>query len=230
MKEWIGMLGEEEYVIRQLTTEIMDSILKLQEIVIETLADKDFLQPLSKEDFEEALGSNGLMVGVFVKGELIAFRALLKPEIDEHHLGYDIGLSTEQLDNVIYQEITNVHPDYRGYGLQKKLGIIVMELLDASPYTHVCATVAPFNIASLKDKLSQGMVIGQLKMKYGEMLRYVFYKKLHEIREIGSKSLEVNMADTEKQQQLLAEGWIGTSILQKDDTWYVTYEEKGTYI
>jgi hypothetical protein len=170
------------------------------------------------------------MVGVFVEDELVAFRALAIPEIDEHHLGYDIGLGTEQLDEVVYQEITNVHPDYRGFGLQKKLGTIVMELLDASPYTHVCATVAPFNIASLKDKLHQGMVIGALKKKYGEMLRYVFYKKLHENRKAGSKVLEVSMGDTEKQRQLLAEGWIGTSILQKDDVWYVKYEEKGKYI
>ena len=170
------------------------------------------------------------MVGVFVEGELIAFRALAIPEIDEHHLGYDIGLGTEQLENVVYQEITNVHPDYRGFGLQKKLGAIVMEILDASPYTHVCATVAPFNIASLKDKLSQGMVIGALKKKYGDMVRYVFYKKLDEEREVSSEVLEINMADTEKQQQLLAEGWIGTSIMQKEDEWYVTYEEKGLYM
>lgn len=165
------------------------------------------------------------MVGVFVEDELIAFRALAKPEIDEDHLGYDIGLSTEQLEKVVYQEITNVHPDYRGFGLQKKLGLIVMELLDASPYSHVCATVAPFNIASLKDKLSQGMVIGALKNKYANMLRYVFYKKLHEDRTAGSEVLELHMGDTEKQQQLLAEGWVGTSISQKDDVWYVTYEK-----
>lgn len=34
----------------------------------------------------------------------------------------------------------------------------------------------------------------------------------------------------EKQQQLIADGWIGTAILQKDNNWYVTYEGKGTYI
>ncbi len=90
-------------------------------------------------------------------------------------------------------------------------------------------TVAPFNIASLKDKLSQAMVIGALKNKYADMLRYVFYKKLHEDRQLGGEVIEVKMEDTEKQQQLLAEGWIGTSILLKEDVWYVAYEEKGTY-
>lgn len=229
MKEWTGKLGEKEYVVRVLEKDSVEDVLRLQDLVLETLINNDFLSPVTKEEYEDFVAKS-LMVGVFVENKLVAFRALAIPEIDEHHLGYDIGLQTGQLDQVVYQEITNVHPDYRGFGLQKKLGAIVMELLDASPYTHVCATVAPFNIASLKDKLSQGMVIGALKNKYADMLRYVFYKKLHEEREVGGEVLEVNMADTEKQQQLLADGWIGTSIVQQDGEWYVTYEEKGLYL
>lgn len=229
MKEWTGKLGEKEYVVRVLEKDSVEDVLRLQDLVLETLINNDFLSPVTKEEYEDFVAKS-LMVGVFIENKLVAFRALAIPEIDEHHLGYDIGLQTEQLDQVVYQEITNVHPDYRGFGLQKKLGAIVMELLDASPYTHVCATVAPFNIASLKDKLSQGMVIGALKNKYADMLRYVFYKKLHEEREAGGEVLEVNMADTEKQQQLLADGWIGTSIVQQDGEWYVTYEEKGLYM
>lgn len=229
MKEWKGSLGTQEYIVRVLTMDQLENVLRIQDVVLDTIENKDFLSPVTKEEFTHSI-ENCLMVGVFVEDELIAFRALAKPEIDEDHLGYDIGLSTEQLEKVVYQEITNVHPDYRGFGLQKKLGLIVMELLDASPYSHVCATVAPFNIASLKDKLSQGMVIGALKNKYANMLRYVFYKKLHEDRELGGKVLEVRMEDIEKQQQLLAEGWIGTSMLQKDGVWYVGFEEKGLYI
>ena len=223
MKVWSGLLGQEAYTVRALTTDHLEDVLLLQDIVLGTLENKGFLSPLSKEEYAECI-QNHLMVGVFIDERLIAFRTLAIPVIDEDHLGYDIGLSAEQLDKVVYQEITNVHPSYRGYGLQKKLGEIVMELLDSSPYTYVCATVAPFNIASLKDKLSQGMVIGALKRKYGNMLRYVFYKKLHETRKTSVDFLDIDMAETEKQQQLLAEGWIGTSVSQKEDTWYVTYE------
>ncbi|WP_277584634.1 GNAT family N-acetyltransferase [Psychrobacillus antarcticus] len=229
MKEWKGKLGEEEYIVRVLTLEHLDSILSLQQVVLRTMESDSFLSPLTLEEFEDLLARN-LMIGAFVDNELIAFRALALPPIDDDHLGYDIGLSKEQLEQVIYQEITNVHPYYRGFGLQKKLGVIVMEILDASSYTHICATVAPFNIASLKDKLSQGMVMGALKNKYGGMLRYVFYKKLHVNRTNGENCLEIPMDAIEKQQQLIADGWIGTAIFQKENTWYVVYEEKGTYI
>jgi len=229
MKEWQGKLGEQEYIVRKLTLEHLDSILRLQHAVLRAMENDNFLSPLTIVEFEDSIAHN-LMIGAFVDNELIAFRALALPLIDDNHLGYDIGLSPEQLEKVVCQEITNVHPDYRGFGLQKKLGVIVMELLDASPYTHVCATVAPFNIASLKDKLGQGMVIGALKKKYGGMLRYVFYKKLHVDRNSGEKFLEVSMDAIEKQQQLIADDWIGTAIFQKENSWYVTYEEKGTYI
>lgn len=229
MKDWKGYIGEKEYIIRELTTESVEDILRIQEVVLDRLENIDFLSPLTKKEYEDSI-FNRLMVGVFVEEELVAFRALAIPEIDDQHLGYDIGLSKEQLGKVVYQEITNVHPDYRGFGLQKKLGSIVIELLDISPYTHICATVAPFNIASLKDKLSQDMVIGALKKKYGGLLRYVFYKKLHEDREVSEEVLEISMSDTEKQQELLAKDWIGTSIMQKEDIWYVTYEEKGKYV
>ncbi|MFJ7825772.1 GNAT family N-acetyltransferase [Psychrobacillus sp. NPDC096623] len=229
MKEWQGKLGDKEYIVRELTLEHLDSILRLQHIVLRAMENDNFLSPLTIGEYEDSIVRN-LMIGAFVDNELIAFRALAVPPVDEQHLGYDIGLSQEQLEKVVYQEITNVHPQFRGFGLQKKLGAIIMELLDASPYTHVCATVAPFNIASLKDKLSQGMIIGALKKKYGDMLRYVFYKKIHVARNNGDKLIEIPMDAIENQQQLIADGWIGTAILQKENTWYVTYEEKGTYI
>ena len=229
MQEWKGMLGEKEYVVRELTLDSLDDILRIQSIVLETLEKGEFLSPLSKEEFRDSISKN-LMVGAFVEDELIGFRALALPEIDEEHLGYDIGLQEAQLGMVVYQEITNVHPAYRGYGLQKELGKIVMDRLEHSAYTHVCATVAPFNIASLKDKLSQQMIIGALKKKYGNMLRYVFYKKLHEEREKGSEELLIDMADTVKQRQLLSEGWIGTGLKEIEDAWFVIYEKKGTYL
>ena len=226
MKEWIVSLGEKEYPARELTTDNMEQILGLQSIVLEHLENKEFLQPLTKEEFEDSL-KHRLMVGVFADEELIAFRTLAIPVMDEHHLGYDIGLSEDQLGDVVYQEITNVHPAYRGYGLQRKLADLVMELLQNSSYTYICATVAPFNFASLKDKLSQGMVIKALKYKYDNMLRYIFCKRLDgsEFTVFSEKRVHIKMSDIEEQQKLLGAGWIGTTILQKEEEWYVVYKE-----
>ncbi|MER2261509.1 MAG: GNAT family N-acetyltransferase [Psychrobacillus sp.] len=225
MREWTVSIGKKEYPARELTTDNMEQILTLQSIVLQHLENKEFLQPLTKEEFEDSL-KHRLMVGVFAGEELIAFRTLAIPVMDDHHLGYDIGLSEEQLGDVVYQEITNVHPAYRGYGLQRKLADLVMELLQNSPYTYICATVAPFNFASLKDKLSQGMVIKALKHKYGNMLRYIFYKRLDGNDFVfGKNQMNIKMSDIEGQQKLLRAGWVGTNILQKEEEWYVVYKE-----
>lgn len=226
MKEWIVSLGEKEYPARELTKDNIEQILALQDIVLQNLDNKEFLQPLTKEEFEDSL-EHRLMVGVFAGEELIAFRTLAIPAMDKHHLGYDIGLSEEQLGDVVYQEITNVHPTYRGYGLQRKLADLVMELMQDSTYIYICATVAPFNFASLKDKLSQGMVIKALKRKYDNMLRYIFYKRIdgNDFITFGEKELHMKMGDIEEQQKLLAAGWVGTSIFQKDEEWFVVFKE-----
>ena len=65
MEEWKGMLGEKEYSVRELTTDDIKDILRIQKIVIEALEKSDFLSPLSKEEYEDSI-LNHLMVGVFV--------------------------------------------------------------------------------------------------------------------------------------------------------------------
>ena len=116
------------------------------------------------------------MIGAYVGEELIAFRALLNPPIDEEHLGYDCGIAENEFQRVLYQEISNVSPKYRGYGLQKTLATVVMENIDLEKYDYVCSTVKPYNIPSLKDKFSQDLVIKGLKIKYVDKLRYIFIK------------------------------------------------------
>src|SRR5690625_4094941 len=103
---------------------------------------------------------------------------MLKPELDEEHLGIDAGLSQEDLPQVIYSEITIVDPDYRGNGLQNYMGKLVMKEIDRDKFYYVCATVAPMNIPSIKDKFSLGFQIVALKEKYEGMLRYVFMRDL----------------------------------------------------
>lgn len=111
--------NNELFHVTLLSREHIEQILSLQNVVVEALEDKGRLQPLSQEEFQYILEGNGMMIGAFIKNELIAFRALLVPPIDDEHLGLDIGLSESELHRVIYQEISNVHPNCRGNGMQK---------------------------------------------------------------------------------------------------------------
>lgn len=219
-------LGGESFTVSELSLENIDEILALQDTVIDSLEKKETLQPLTQEEYRNILSGNGLMLGVFLEERLIGFRALLVPEIDEDHLGRDIGLSEEELPGVIYQEISIVHPNYRGNRLQQTLAILIMQELmkTENGITHICCTVAPFNIPSLKDKFAQGMEIAALKEKYGGMLRYIFVKELAEgLDKDWSEITRLKMDDSKAQQELLAAGWRGIQLEMEDGEYWVSF-------
>jgi hypothetical protein len=197
--------------MKRLYLEDLPMIEKVQQTVIDSLSEKATLQPLTTEEFLFILNDRGLLVGAFAEDQLIGFRALLIPEVDEEHLGWDIGLAEEELAKVIYQEISVVLPDYRGNRLQQKLAEVIMKelpMLDKN-YRYVCCTVAPMNIPSLKDKFSQNMHIAALKEKYGTMKRYVLMKDLEDPAPHYKDFQHAKLDDLDQQQALLAEGYVG---------------------
>ncbi|MDN3439527.1 hypothetical protein QMA04_15660 [Planococcus sp. APC 3900] len=199
------------FSMKRLYLEDLPVIEQVQQKVIESLPEKATLQALSTEEFLFILNERGLLVGAFVEEELIGFRALLIPEIDEEHLGWDIGLPPEELHKVIYQEISVVLPEYRGNRLQQKLAEVIMKELPnlEEEFRYVCCTVAPMNIPSLKDKFTQAMHIAALKEKYAGLKRYILVKDLKVPDVHYTDHMTVKMDHLEKQQELLDEGYVG---------------------
>lgn len=226
MKQKHILKNGREIEVRILTFAHMNEILTLQQEVIDTLASATSLQPLSEEEFSYILHGKGLMIGAYFDEQLIAFRAMLEPEIDEEHLGIDAGLSESEWPLVIYSEITNVRPDFRGNGLQVLLGKIIMDEVDQERFRYICATVAPFNIPSLMDKFAHGLQIVALKEKYGNMLRYILMKDLSRSESKYDEYLFIQMANTEEQQRMLQAGWLGTGIEKVEDGWHVRFEKR----
>lgn len=227
---WIynGMLKNngKHFKVRKLEPEDLGLVLDAQKQVVAALHNQATLQPLTSEEFRYILEGNGLMIGAFVGDTLIAFRALLIPVMDEDHLGRDIGLAEAELPKVIYQEISNVLPAYRGNQLQKILASVIMEELGRSQhqFRYICCTVAPFNIPSLKDKFAQGMQIAALKEKYGGQLRYIFVKDLENADSSDwQETTFLLMSDIEAQQEKLQKGWRGIRMEEKEGDIIVKY-------
>lgn len=225
MKKELILRSGQEVVIRSLSLDDLETIMDLQEKVIASLSVTSFLQPLSEEEFEFILNGNGSMIGAFHESRLIAFRAMLEPEIDEHHLGKDAGLPESEFPYVLYSEVTNVDPEYRGNSLQRILGELLMENIDKARHRYVFATVSPFNIASLKDKFALGMHIISLEKKYGNLLRYTLMKDLQAEKRTGSLTLTVDMSAIMDQQSLLKDGWIGIGLVDVGGTWEVEFQK-----
>lgn len=216
----------EKITIKKLSPIELSDLLNLQNEVIKHLSGSSSLQPLTEEEFTNIFDDKGILLGVFTQQELIAFRSLLKPVIDEDHLGLDIGLAREELEQVIYQEVSVVHPNYRGLGLQKTMGNYIMNEVDTQKYRYVCATVAPFNIPSMKDKFDQGLQIVALKLKYGGLLRYIFMKDLHNKSLINrTEKIIISMNDIDTQQHYLKRGWSGLDIVNENEEWKVIFQK-----
>lgn len=223
---YTGLLNEATpFYMRELGEGDLQDALRIQREVAEALEDKDVLSALSAEELLFIMRGGGILIGVFIEDVLVALRATLVPEIDAEHLGYDIGLETSDLKTVLYQEVSCVSLDYRGHGLQKLMAKVLMEQVEASDYTYVCATVAPFNIPSLKDKFSQEMEVKALKKKYGGKLRYVFAKDLHDqvVEKVYKVEQLIPMADIALQQKFLSDGWRGIKLVEQSGEWFVRY-------
>ncbi|KAA0964900.1 GNAT family N-acetyltransferase [Sporosarcina sp. ANT_H38] len=228
MKQKYLLKNGREFSIVSLTVDQLDEILILQRKVIESLSTGSFLQPLTEEEFSYILNGKGLMIGAYYNEQLIAFRAMLEPELDEEHLGKDARLPRSEWPLVLYSEISNVDPEFQGNGLQVLLGKHLMkEVVHQQRFRYICTTVAPFNIASLKDKFAHGMQIVELKVKYDNLLRYILMKDLALpfTEKDTPESRYVLMADTEEQQLYLRGGWRGTKIELVDDQWVVRFEK-----
>ncbi|WP_424237410.1 GNAT family N-acetyltransferase [Bhargavaea ginsengi] len=211
-------------LMRKLCEEQLTEILALQEEVIGALEVKERLQPLTEDEFRFIMDGNGEMIGVYAYGEMIAWRAMLIPDNDHEGLGRDVGVPEEEIDKVIYQEISAVSPKWRGFSLQTLMGLVLMDRVDAERYRYVCSTVMPGNIPSLKDKFKQSLEVRALKEKYGSKLRYVFFKDLKAPEQRRTESMDIPMDDIAGQQKLLAEGWAGTVMVENGNGWFVRYE------
>ncbi len=218
----------EPFHVRMLASTDLTTILQLQSAVAASLENPEQLQSLTREEFSSILSGNGFMIGTFIGDDLIAFRAMFVPPTDDpEHLGTDAGLGEEDLSKMIYSEVSVVHPRYQGNGLQTYMGHLVMAHVDATRFPYVAATVAPFNIPSLKDKLALGMEIVALKEKYNGKLRYVLFRNLLSDEKPSPTDVKiVSMEDTDAQQHLLEAGYRGTSIQASDGTYEVTYQKR----
>lgn len=217
------------FTFRKLTNDDLDTILHTQQIVVDSLEDPSVLSALTPDEYTYIFNGNGVVIGAFHDDSLIALRAVLEPPIDDEHLGIDLGLAGEELTHVLYQEISMVLPSYRGQRLQQQLAKHIMEIVQQSDkeYTYICATVAPMNIPSLKDKFNQGMVTVILQPKYGEKWRYTFAKPLKETWELDNTEIKtIPLHERDEHVRLLQEGWYGVNLLSRDEQFFISYQRK----
>lgn len=183
------------------------AILNVQKAAIKEIGNKDMLVTLSEEEIAQNV-DDGVLCVCQIDERIVAFRSMHIPVDD--YLGKYIALDPSYRDQLIYSDITVVHPDYRGRGLQKILGEWLFQAID-DKFKIIMATVHPDNIASIKDKFHHGMKIVALDNVYDDKIRYIF--ALFRDRDcIYEEEVAVEMTDDMEIRRLLSEGYKGIQL------------------
>lgn len=170
--------------IRQLDERSLPEIMALQETALAAIEKKEMLRRNSAEMLGGCLMEPHYAIGAY-DGEQLAALAILydaagDPDEDLGHL-----LSREELRSrhCANFKLCIVHPDYRGYGLQQRLGVMIADEARRRGIALLCATVHPDNAASSRSLAKIGYVKDGLREKYGSVRELYFCDLLAQIQE-----------------------------------------------
>lgn len=212
--------GAMEYTITFLDEKHLPLVMQLQEIIVQHLARPDLLQSFSHDFMKRHMGPQGIVLGVFVKGQLAAFRNLYFPDPwdAEWNLGLDLGLPENELARVANLQMVCVHPRFRGNSLALKMNQVSLGLLrERGTHHHICATVSPHNIWNIPVLLASGFRIAKLKNKYGGKIRYIVHQDLRAPLEFNDRStVQVHLEDLDAQQKWLESGYYGVGLNKRE--------------
>ena len=126
--------------IREADMNDFDTFLKLQDIIMDALPDKDIYAPFTDEETRDQLENDCCWLAFAENGD-VAGVSVLVPNTKEdqsanygHHFNYD----EEHLKRTASFDMTMVVPEYRGYGLQRLFNKIriakAIERKESHPY------------------------------------------------------------------------------------------------
>ena len=111
------------------------------------------------------------------RGQIAAAFDVLYPGMKSFNYGYDLGLTEQELLQVIHMDTSAVHPSFRGQGLQGKMVREAEVALSGQGKKILLCTVHPENKYSLNNMLKHGYVIQKRVLKYGSE-RFILRKEI----------------------------------------------------
>ena len=162
--------------LRQCQPTDLQVIIDLNEAIYAALPDKSVLRHNSPEMIASCLEEPNVTLGVWNGDLLVAIGMLYVPQcIEEDHF-HDLDLQGDYKS--ANQKLFLVRDRYRGLGLQRRLIREVEKTAIARGYNLLCTTVAPNNDFSINNFLKEGYVYAKTEMKYGGLVRNLYYKVL----------------------------------------------------
>lgn len=200
------------YGMRFLDESALQDILNLQDLIAQGLPSSEIFRLHGEDYFWSLFGSERSVIGIIVDERLVAYSLIYIPGEEDENLGRDIGLTDDELKSVAHLQAAVVHPSFRGNRLQRRMGEVHLKVIEEMGFEHVLCTVSPKNPFSLRNILSNGFVIRDLKPKFEGSWRYIMYKNLLHTASFYCKTVNIKGSDIEGQMDLLSRGYLGFDI------------------
>ena len=168
---------EKQFVFRKCERKDLEQLMTVQAAVKAQLARADIFATNEREDYLESFEKD-VCLGAFCDGELALCSLMIVNRTTPRHLGNYLGYDEGLLQRSATYDITFVHPEYRGFGLQT-LGIQIKDKIARElGAEEILATISPYNVHSLNNAMVQGFEPIKRWQMYGGMERYIVRKKL----------------------------------------------------
>ena len=165
--------------IREADMNDFDTFLKLQDIIMDALPDKDIYAPFTDEETRDQLENDCCWLAFAENGD-VAGVSVLVPNTKEdqsanygHHFNYD----EEHLKRTASFDMTMFVPEYRGYGLQRLFNKIRIAKAIELGATEGITSISPLNPYSYNNFLILNFEIVDRRELYGGKDRYLLRKE-----------------------------------------------------
>ncbi len=232
IRERHGSQEMEDYQAKLVSYEALHDMVDLIQRVYDALPNKEVLFVDSYEDMKNDIDEGAKIIGIYgSENQMIAYRYVSFPGLQERNLGYDLSLQKDELHKVCQLETTVVDPPYRGNNLQYMTLTLMKPIVESEGYEHMACTISPYNYFSVNNIMRHGLKIKALKKKYGTLpdnsdgiWRYILHGRVDEDTSVPvEKMVNVPMTMIKKQKELLEMGFIGHRLHRDQSLDYVQY-------
>ncbi|HEV2447172.1 MAG TPA: GNAT family N-acetyltransferase [Candidatus Sulfopaludibacter sp.] len=211
---------------RQLRPADVSALVELQETVRRGLSDPGLYQCEDEAWFARIIAGSGAGFGAFDGDVMAAYGIVTFPGAHSGNLCHDVPALEINPTQVAHLDGSAVHPSYRGLAIQHCLSVLRIAHGTARGARHFFLTVSPDNLPSLRTHLgSGGFRALALKQKYGGLWRLILHRDLDAAESATAGPRETcRLDDIETHQRLLAAGYAGVRLVNRDGLWRLVYE------
>jgi len=220
-KRGVGYVAPILCTMRGLGENDIEQAVVFHKRISDEIGDADFFA--EENTIAESIMGEGVVVGVFAEGKLIALRAVsyVKEFVDDAVV--DLDLDPGEANHVAVMDFCVTDSSFRGNSIQFFTYLFTESQMYPNRY-HLHTTVSPKNIFSLTNVLKCGFSAIKFKQKYGGHHRFVLYKNLRKpgaVKTRGHK--EILLRNYDYHPKVFADGFVGYKIKHKSNGMAMLY-------